>query len=368
MDSLLTSLRLNISGRGISSSRDPKLAEFHKKYLLTDKILGTGSYAQVRLAKLKTTMDVVAVKIIRKGGLSKRELTGLHKEVNILSSLSHKNVVAIFDHYDTEKAMYIVMEYVDGGELFESLATKSYTEEDVKKVIFTLAQALKHCKENGVIHRDLKPQNLLLTRNGEVKLADFNLSIKIDKDQANFSLLQTACGTPNYVSPEVLSMKPYSYKCDIWSLGVVTFLLLSGGYLPFNVDEEGEEGKDLLLELVRIGRWDFTPREAWKDISPDAKDFLRKVMEARPERRVNYDELLHHRWMKGQYDNVIDNNHFKNSHFRRKMLAAGKSLQAVAAFQSLVDGKKIHKPQLNPEFSLSGLGQSSQDGFVLYDY
>eukprot|EP00924_Labyrinthula_sp_SR-Ha-C_P007206 maker-scaffold_8-snap-gene-12.55-mRNA-1 protein AED:0.01 eAED:0.01 QI:347/1/1/1/1/1/2/250/373 len=354
-----------------SKAKNSALDAFNKQYILTDKVLGAGSYAEVRLGRDRKSNAVVAVKIIDKTELSEREKKGLHKEVDILKSLNHQNVVRFYDYFEEENVMYICMEYCSGGELYEKVVRKDYTEGDVQRIIRKLALGLKYCKEKGVIHRDLKPQNLLLTETGdkgELKLADFNLSIKIDKDQAEFSLLQTMCGTPNYVSPEVLSQKPYSYKCDIWSLGVIAYLLLSGGHLPFHVDEEGELGKNLLLEKVRQGRWGFFPEESWRSVSDEAKDFLKRVMQPRPERRANYDQILNHVWLKGgENDVVIDSKDFQMSHFRRKMLAAGKAHQAIDVFNHLANVHKFDTAEQNREKQefqtsfLSSLGQSSTE-------
>jgi len=324
---------------------------------MTDHVLGSGSYAEVRKARVKKTNEEVAVKIIDKTNLSARELKGLSKEVTILRSLRHKNVVRFYDSYEEPDVLYVVMEYVSGGELFHKIVSddKEFTEDDARKIIRTLAEALKHCKDRGVIHRDIKPQNLLLTREeegGELKLADFNLSIQIDPEAVNFSILQTMCGTPNYVAPEILSQKPYDYKCDIWSLGVICYLLLSGGYLPFFVEEEGEEGKDLLLQKVRRGRWSFYPAEAWQHVSEDGKDFLLHVMERHPEKRYDYETLLAHPWLKSESNyarepiNVKD---FQASHYKRQMLCTSTVKEAVKYFHKLMGDTPADAAQVNAD-------------------
>lgn len=320
--------------------------EFSKHYIMTDIVLGAGSYAEVRKARRRKTNETVAVKIIDKTGLSQRELKGLSKEVKILASLRHKNVVRFYESFEEEDVMYVVMEYVSGGELFQKIVSDDgFTEDDARKIIRTLAEALKHCKDNGVIHRDIKPQNLLLTseeEGGELKLADFNLSIQMDPETVDFSILQTMCGTPNYVAPEILSQRPYDYKCDIWSLGVICYLLLSGGYLPFFVDEEGEEGKDLLLRKVRRGKWSFYPPEAWTNVSSDAKDFLLHAMERSPEKRFDYEALLAHPWIKTETDfavQPINVKNFQQSHYRRRMLCTSAVKEAVNLFRGMMGEK-----------------------------
>lgn len=366
-------------GKGIGKGKDGSaFGAFSRNYVMTDIVLGSGSYAEVRKARKKKTNQVVAVKIIDKTGLSQRELKGLSKEVNILKSLRHKNVVQFYDSFEEEDVMYVVMEYVGGGELFHRIVSddQDFTEEDARKIIHTLAEALQHCKEKGVIHRDIKPQNLLLTteeEGGELKLADFNLSIQIDPDSVNFSILQTMCGTPNYVAPEILSQKPYDYKCDIWSLGVISYLLLSGGYLPFFVEEEGEEGKDLLLQKVRRGRWNFYPPEAWQNVSNEAKDFLLHVMERNPEKRYDYETLLNHPWLKANKNfgrKAINVKDFKQSHYKRQMLCASAVKEAVKNFRDLMSdgvGEEEKRERLEFEKQNLAMGASGESGFGLLD-
>lgn len=322
------------------------LAAFEKKYTMTDRILGTGSYAEVRLAIRKKDNEKVAVKIIDKENLSQKELRGLSKEVSILQSLRHKNVVKLHDWYEEPEVMYVVMEFVGGGELFEMILQKDapFTEGDARRIIGTLAEALKHCKDRGIIHRDIKPQNLLLTEpenGGHLKLADFNLSIQLDPDSVNFSVIQTMCGTPNYVAPEILSGKPYDFKCDVWSLGVICFLLLSGGYLPFYVDEEGALGKEKLLKKVKQGKWGFYPHEAWENVSEDAKDFLKKVMEKSPEKRLNYSALMNHPWLKSTQDTgcSIDTRAFQQSLYMQQLQCATTVMLAAKKFERIMRGE-----------------------------
>lgn len=330
-------------------------SDFCRNYTMTDIVLGTGSYAEVRKGLKKSTNEVVAVKIIDKSGLSPRELKGLSKEVDILKALRHKNVVRLFDWYEEPEVMYVVMEFVGGGELFTKIINHDapFTENDARHYIRTLASALKHCKERGIIHRDIKPQNLLLTskeEGEELKLADFNLSIQLDPDSVNFSVIQTMCGTPNYVAPEILSGKPYDFKCDVWSLGVICFLLLSGGYLPFFVDEEGELGKELLLKKVKKAKWGFYPAEAWEHVSDSAKSFLRSVMEKNPEKRLNYTEVLNHEWMKdgtAAGDQPIDTRAFQQSIYKRQMQCASTVLLAAKKFRDIMEGNDAGNQTFN---------------------
>lgn len=325
-------------------SKDGAYDAFCKEYILTSVVLGTGSYAEVRMAKKKKTNETVAVKIVDKTNLTSREVRGLQKEVEILKTVNHKNVVKLYDYYEEEQIMYVVMEYVGGGELFDRVVKNDppFSENDVRRIIKTLADALHHCKQHGIIHRDIKPQNLLLTAEefgGELKLADFNLSIQLDPESIEFNVVQTMCGTPNYVAPEVLSGKPYDFKCDIWSLGVICFVVLSGGCLPFFVEEDGEIGKQKLLRKVRKGKWGFYPRDAWESVSDDAKDFLRKVMERHPEKRIDYQGIMEHPWIADDskfYGNAIDMTAIQRDEYFRKMNVANITLTAAKKFEGMM--------------------------------
>lgn len=313
--------------------------KFSDKYKLSTKVLGEGAYGKVMLGETVHGQEKVAVKLMDKMQMKQSDAGKMHKEVNILKALNHPNVVRVFDFYDDDDYFKIVMEYVDGGELFEKLVKDDdqYTEKESRDVIHTLIRALKHCKDRGVVHRDIKPENILLTQDGNIKLADFNLSKQIDPEMTDFKLLQTMCGTPNYVAPEVLSGRPYDYKCDVWSLGVIAFLLLSGGYLPFFVNTDSGEAKDELLEKVKAGRWSFSPRKAWDNVSDEAKDLLTHMLVKRTSQRFNYNQLLAHPWFKQKAEiqeaNIIHGGRLLTLNSKRKLLSAAKVKLAVEKFK-----------------------------------
>lgn len=338
--------------KGLLRRQRSSESEFFKKYTLSTTTLGKGAYAEVRLGCNLKTDENVAVKIINKAGQKESDLKKLHKEVKILQSLKHRNVVKVLDYYDTSDTFYIVMEYINGGELFNKIVDEEivFSEERSREIIRTIAEALKYCKDNGVIHRDIKPENILLTEDGDIKVADFNLSKQIDKEAINFSILETMCGTPNYVAPEVISGSPYDYKCDIWSLGVISFLLLSGGYLPFYVNPK-KEGREALLKKVREGRWKFSPENAWANVSPTAKNFLTKVLKKEPEARYGYEQLLSHAWFKAAADDMnkrIDIGRMMKFNEKRRLLAAAKAKVAVDMFAEFMLDDADESFQMEP--------------------
>ena len=161
-------------------------------------------------------------------------------------------------------------------------------------VIRQVVAALKHCHERGVAHRDLKPDNvLLLTKESdtEIRLADFGFAMKFDTDDPEGENFKTALGTPNYVAPEILQGCRYNYRCDIWSLGVMTFVLLSG-FLPFG----GNTSTDQMRHVLR-GVFDFLPADAWQNVSDDAKNFISSLLRREPDDRIDYDQMEQHPWL-----------------------------------------------------------------------
>lgn len=275
---------------------------FHEKYQLSDRVLGKGSYAKVQMGRNKATGESVAVKILYRKNMKKNDFKKVEKEVEILKKLRHKNVIQVYDAYADleENVYYIVMEYAAEGDLFKKIVDEEheFNENEARDIIRTLCRALKYCVDEGIVHRDIKPDNILISKDKVLKIADFNLSKLLSKYEIKFTVIETQCGTPNYVAPEVLSGKPYSYKCDVWSVGVIMFLLLSGGFLPFFPDSEhSEDARENLLRKVREGNWSFEPEDVWEDVSSDAKDLIKRMMRKKAAARLSYEEILGHPWI-----------------------------------------------------------------------
>jgi len=186
---------------------------------------------------------------------------------------------------------------VTGGELFDKIVELgSYSEKDAANLVAKMVSAIDYLHELGIAHRDLKPENLLLRDKdsiSEVKLADFGLS-KIVSQQ----VMMTACGTPGYVAPEVLLAKGYGPEVDMWSIGVITYILLCG-FPPFY-----NEKLQLLFEQIMKADYDF-PVDYWSDISEDAKDFIRKLLVVEPKKRMTGKEALQHKWLAGNASDVV---------------------------------------------------------------
>jgi len=235
----------------------------------------------------RKTKEKVAVKLVNKSLVEKEET--LANEIDILGSIHHPNVVNMRAIFDTEDILFIVMELMEGGELYEEIVKrKTFTEKDAAEITRQLCEALSYLHDRGIVHRDLKLENLLLKKKNslEIKLADFGLS-KLYSGQA----LQTACGTPFYVAPDVLLGTGYGPAVDMWSVGVLIYVLLSGR-LPFAADSDAE-----LFRLIIAGNL------VWKSpqfdtVSAEAKDLIQKLIVVEPDDRWTAKQALEHPWIK----------------------------------------------------------------------
>lgn len=199
---------------------------------LTYKIEGTigrGSFATVKKAKFRDTGERFAVKVLSKKKMNDEDKVAMQNEIEILKQLDHPNIVKLIDVFEDERHWCLVMELMQGGELFDQILEKEqFSETDAREATKSIIDAIHYCHSQGILHRDIKPENLLLQSKEQgissLKIADFGLARLLDEG----SLASTTCGTPGYVAPEVLMQKPYGKECDIWSIGVVAFILLSG--------------------------------------------------------------------------------------------------------------------------------------------
>jgi len=253
--------------------------------------LGEGAFAVVKRAIHKKTGEPYAVKIVNRSSLNKDMEDNLKDEISILKELEHDHIMRLDNFVVTINHYYLVAEYLEGGELFDRIVDKiSYTEDEARDVCRTLFGALAYLHNRGIAHRDLKPENLLLRNrhsDSEIKIADFGFA----KQALNDHALDTMCGTPGYVAPEIISKERYGTKADMWSMGVIVFTLL-GGYPPFNSDNARK-----LLRMTRVGKFEFH-EEYWGGISMGVKDMIRLMLRTNPRERVSADDVLCHPWMR----------------------------------------------------------------------
>ncbi|XP_071440104.1 calcium/calmodulin-dependent protein kinase type 1 isoform X4 [Hetaerina americana] len=272
---------------GKDTERQPSVED---KYNLKE-LLGTGAFSEVRLAESKDNPgQMFAVKIIDKKALKGKE-DSLENEIKVLRRLKHPNIVQLLETFEDKHKVYLIMELVTGGELFDRIVEKgSYTEKDASDLIRQVLEAVDYMHEQGVVHRDLKPENLLYyspDEDSKIMISDFGLSKMEDS-----GVMATACGTPGYVAPEVLAQKPYGKAVDVWSIGVISYILLCG-YPPFY----DENDANLFAQILK-GEFEFDP-PYWDDISDSAKDFIRQLMCVDVEKRYTCRQALAHPWISG---------------------------------------------------------------------
>jgi len=259
--------------------------------------LGRGAFSIVYLGLHKPTNVKYAIKVINKKDLGKDYEKNLKMEVDILKRVSHPNIIALKELFDTTDKLYLVMELVTGGELFDKIVEKgSYTESEAAQLVRKIVSAVEYLHSIDIVHRDLKPENLLLKtadNDLEVALADFGLS-KIVGQQM---MMQTACGTPSYVAPEVLNASGYGKEVDMWSIGVITYILLCG-FPPFYGDTVPE-----IFEQIMEANFDY-PEEYWGSVSKEAKDFINKLLVVDTSERMQASQALKHPWLSGHAGNA----------------------------------------------------------------
>lgn len=238
--------------------------------------------------------ESVAIKVIDKEKILKSGLVAhIKREISILRRVRHPNIVQLFEVMATKSKIYFVMEYVRGGELFNKVAKGRLKEDLARKYFQQLISAVGFCHARGVYHRDLKPENLLLDENGDLKVSDFGLSAVSDQIRQD-GLFHTFCGTPAYVAPEVLSRKGYdAAKVDIWSCGVILFVLMAG-YLPF-------QDQNIMVMYKKIYKGEFrSPR--W--FSPDLIRLLTKLLDTNPDKRITIPEIMENRWFRKGFKHI----------------------------------------------------------------
>jgi len=257
-------------------------------YIFGDEI-GRGGFSIVVEATSRANGEKYAVKIVEKSVIQE-DIKLLKREIDIMKQVEHENILKLIEIYEDDENVYIVMELVDGSELFDRIVDKGYySEKSTVHIIKQILHAVKYLHEKGIAHRDLKPENLLCSGSGSretVKIADFGLS-KIFSDNED---LVTSCGTPGYVAPEVLMCESYDKSVDMWGIGIITYILLAG-YPPFYAEND-----TALFEKIMNAEYDFDD-ECWDDVSDLAKDFIQHLLVKDPHERFSAEQALQHSWI-----------------------------------------------------------------------
>ncbi|KAG8596924.1 hypothetical protein GDO81_002106 [Engystomops pustulosus] len=274
--------------------------QFRNEYIMS-KTIGSGACGEVKLAFEKSTCKKVAVKVISKKKFSLRSSyvdnsIMVDTEIEILKKINHPCLIKIENFIDSDDYFYIVLEMMEGGELFHRLLESPLRDATAKLYFYQMLLAVQYLHDNGIIHRDLKPENVLLSSTNEeccIKITDFGQS----KIVGESSLMRTLCGTPHYLAPEVLTTAGtggYSKAVDCWSLGVILFVCLSQ-YPPFSEDH----CKMPLKDQITGGHYNFIPA-AWVNVSHEALDLIKKMLVVDPEKRLTIQQALEHPWLQDE--------------------------------------------------------------------
>ncbi|XP_059645243.1 CBL-interacting serine/threonine-protein kinase 6-like [Cornus florida] len=270
---------------------NPKIPQptnvLHGKYEL-GRLLGHGNFAKVYHAKNLHTGESVAVKVVSKEEVIKTGMTEqVKREISVMKKMNHPNIVKLYEVMASKSKIYIAMEYIRGGELFDRVVKGRLREDLARSYFQQLISAIEFCHSRGVYHRDLKPENLLLDEDGNLKVTDFGLSALSDHLKQD-GLLHTLCGTPAYVAPEVIGNRGYhGAKSDLWSCGVILFVLLAG-YLPF-------QDQNVVAMYRRVCRGDFKFPTC---VPPESRRIITRLLDPNPMTRITTSELMETSWFK----------------------------------------------------------------------
>lgn len=265
------------------------------------KTIGTGGFSVVKLVTDKETGEQWACKVMslpppgKQYNENESSRADIFKEIDILMALEHENIVFMKEYFEDDNKVYLIMEMLSGGELLDAvLENGHYSEADARSCFLQIIKAIRYLHSRGIVHRDLKLENLLLVRKKDIshiKIADFGLA----RRYMGAAAMTTICGTPQYVAPEIIKGGPARYgpECDLWSAGIILFILL-GGYPPFY-----DESEPRLFEKIRKGRFDFND-EVWSAVTGEAKDLIKQLLLVDPKKRATIEEVLAHPWCKSQ--------------------------------------------------------------------
>ena len=325
------------------------------------KDLGHGSYGQVKKVKNKQLNEIRAMKITNKKSDSSKY------EIEILRKISHPNITNIFEIFADSKKYYVIMEFLEGGELFEAITSiGSFTEASACKVMKQILSAVFYLHSNHIVHRDLKPENIMLTQkpkngNYQIKLIDFGTA-KIFKPGKKMNKF---IGTSYYIAPEVLKER-YDEKCDVWSCGVILFILLCG-YPPFN----GNTNVDIFHAIQNQNP--IFGGEEWEDITPEAKDLIKQMLKKNPNERLTAEMCLRHKWFKmlDDFDRNKNSQKFKQIQINAiqhmsQFVNENRFKQAVLQFigtQFNIQKEEGDLRDLFKSMDVSGTGQLTKEEF-----
>lgn len=261
------------------------------------KLIGRGAYSEVFIARDKQRNELCAVKVLERSNAEHAKL--IDRELAVLRILNHQNIVQIYDIFDSARETYVVMEYLAGGELLDLITESDHlSEKNAKQVIREVLQAVQYLHARGIVHRDVKPENILCVNRAwplRVKLTDFGLSKMVGSgEDGSERVMRSQCGTAYYLAPEIANNLAYAKPVDLWACGVVLYVMLAGKF-PFFGDND-----EKFMRRLRAGV--KFPDKEWSAISADAKALVRGLLDAKAESRLSATQALQHRWLMDEVD------------------------------------------------------------------
>ena len=270
--------------------------DLYKSYEMKD-IISQGRYGTIRVGYHKIKKRFVAIKIINKKSISKTDMENIRNQIDILKMATDEFVLKLLDIIENESYLYIMTELCKGGDLYSYLNQRSFKIPEAKaaKLIYKLAKSVSFLHTLGIIHRDLKPENILMTDmsdEADIRISDFCICKRLEPNETTKEIV----GTLGYMAPEVLMGKEYNYSADVWAIGVITYLLLTG-YLPFDDEQEDKE-------VIRKTLFESIPfyNDSWKNISSKAKEFVKKILKKDKEERITIEGILSDPW----FENYVE--------------------------------------------------------------
>nr|XP_031320771.1 serine/threonine-protein kinase DCLK2 isoform X5 [Camelus dromedarius] len=278
-----------MSPEGVNGNRCSESSTLLEKYKI-GKVIGDGNFAVVKECMDRSTGKEFALKIIDKAKCCGKEHL-IENEVSILRRVKHPNIIMLVEEMETATELFLVMELVKGGDLFDAITSSTkYTERDGSAMVYNLASALRYLHALSIVHRDIKPENLLVCEYPDgtksLKLGDFGLATVVEGP------LYTVCGTPTYVAPEIIAETGYGLKVDIWAAGVITYILLCG-FPPFRSENNLQED---LFDQILAGKLEF-PAPYWDNITDSAKELISQMLQVNVEARCTAGQILSHPWV-----------------------------------------------------------------------
>lgn len=311
-------------------------------------LIGKGSFSRVVRVENRSTKQPYAIKMIEK-----REGRAVFEtELSVLRRVRHTNIIQLIEVFESQDRVYMVMELATGGELFDRIVAKgTFTERDATRVVQMALDGLKYLHALGITHRDLKPENLLYYHPGndsKIMITDFGLSAT--RKPGEDGLMTTTCGTPEYIAPEILARKPYSCAVDLWAMGVISFILLSGT-MPFD-----DENRTRLYRHIMKVDYSYSG-EHWKDVSQLAKDFIDRLLTVDPSQRLTSSQALRHPWIvtnaatssQKNLHRSISQNLLKRQSSRAQSNRSAKSTRSNKSNRSAVSLRSQHQRVLPEE-------------------